>query len=71
MAGLPHDTPERLARTEAYLKEVPCSLYDLRILRIYPGSSLYDTMVSRGEVPEAWWLGEEPVPTTSPTRATG
>jgi radical SAM superfamily enzyme YgiQ (UPF0313 family) len=63
MVGLPHDTPQRLARTEAYLKEMPCSLFDLRILRIYPGSSLYDRMVSRGEVPEAWWLGNEPVPT--------
>ena len=38
MVGLPHDTPERLARTQRYLKKVPCSLYDLRILRIYPGS---------------------------------
>jgi radical SAM superfamily enzyme YgiQ (UPF0313 family) len=63
MVGLPHDMPEKLARTQACLKEVPCSLYDLRILRIYPGSSLYDQMVSRGEVPEAWWLGKEPVPT--------
>jgi radical SAM superfamily enzyme YgiQ (UPF0313 family) len=63
MVGLPHDTPERLARTQHYLEKVPCSLYDLRIMRIYPGSALYDQMVSSGEVTDAWWLGEEPVST--------
>jgi len=63
MLGLPHDTPERLARTQRYLETVPCSLYDLRIMRIYPGSALYDQMVSSGEVTDAWWLGPEPVST--------
>lgn len=63
MVGLPHDTPERLARTQRYLEKVPCSLYDLRILRIYPGSRLYDRMLSRGNVTDAWWLGNEPVST--------
>jgi radical SAM superfamily enzyme YgiQ (UPF0313 family) len=59
MVGLPHDTPERLARTQSYLKEVPCSLYDLRILRIYPGSQLYHGMLSRGRVNSTWWLEKE------------
>lgn len=63
MVGLPHDTPERLAHTQRYLEKVPCSLYDLRIMRIYPGSSLYEPMVSGGDVTDAWWLGEEPVST--------
>ena len=63
MVGLPHDTPERLARTQRYLEKVPCSLYDLRILRIYPGSPLYDRMRSRGDVTDTWWLGKEPVST--------
>ena len=63
MVGLPHDTPERLARTQRYLEKVPCSLYDLRILRIYPGSRLYDRMLSRGNVTDAWWLGNEFVST--------
>jgi radical SAM superfamily enzyme YgiQ (UPF0313 family) len=63
MVGLPHDTPERLAHTLRYLEQVPCSLYDLRILRIYPSTSLYDQMLSRGEVTEAWWLGKQSVPT--------
>jgi radical SAM superfamily enzyme YgiQ (UPF0313 family) len=63
MVGLPHDTPERLARTQRYLEEVPCSLYDLRILRMYPGSPLYDRMLSQGKVIDAWWLGKEPVST--------
>ncbi len=63
MVGLPHDTPERLAHTQRYLEKVPCSLYDLRILRIYPGSPLYDRMLSRGNVTDTWWLGKEPVPT--------
>jgi radical SAM superfamily enzyme YgiQ (UPF0313 family) len=63
MVGLPHDTPERLARSQRYLEKVSCSLYDLRILRIYPGSSLYDRMLSQGEVSDAWWLRNEPVPT--------
>lgn len=61
MVGLPHDTPGRLARTLEYLSRVPCSLFDFRILRIYPGSSLYQPMVARGEVAEAWWLAPEPV----------
>jgi len=63
MVGLPHDTPERLARTQRCLERVPCSLYDLRILRIYPGSPLYNQMVSEGTVSDAWWLGNEPVST--------
>lgn len=63
MVGLPHDTPERLARTLRSLEQVPCSLYDLRILRIYPSTPLYDQMLSRGNVTEAWWLGKESVPT--------
>ncbi|MCP4379196.1 MAG: hypothetical protein GY794_23870 [bacterium] len=38
-------------------------MYDLRILRIYPGSPLYDRMLSRGNVTDTWWLGKESVPT--------
>jgi radical SAM superfamily enzyme YgiQ (UPF0313 family) len=63
MIGLPHDTPARLERTLRYLEQVPCSLYDLRILRIYPSTSLYDQMLCRGSVTEDWWLGKESVPT--------
>jgi radical SAM superfamily enzyme YgiQ (UPF0313 family) len=63
MVGLPYDTPERLVRTQRYLEKVPCALYDLRVLRIYPGSPLYDSMLSSGNVTEAWWLGKEPVAT--------
>ena len=63
MVGLPHDTPENLVRTQGYLEKVPCALYDLRILRIYPGSPLYDKMLSSGNVADAWWLGKEPVTT--------
>jgi radical SAM superfamily enzyme YgiQ (UPF0313 family) len=63
LVGLPHDTPERLARAQHYLEQIPCSLYDLRILRIYPSTPLYDQMLSRGEVTEAWWLGKELVST--------
>jgi radical SAM superfamily enzyme YgiQ (UPF0313 family) len=63
MVGLPHDTPERLERTQRYLEEVPCALYDLRILRIYPGTPLYKRMLSRSEVTDAWWLAKEPVST--------
>jgi radical SAM superfamily enzyme YgiQ (UPF0313 family) len=59
MVGLPHDTPERLARARRYLEQIPCSLYDLRILRVYPSSPLYDQMLSTGAVTEAWWLGRE------------
>jgi radical SAM superfamily enzyme YgiQ (UPF0313 family) len=59
MVGLPHDTPERLARTLQYLKQIPCSLYDIRILRIYPSTSLYSQMLSSGDVTENWWLKKE------------
>ncbi len=63
MVGLPHDTPDRLACAQRFLEQVPCSLYDLRILRIYPGSPLYDRMLTQGAVTDAWWLGKDPVPT--------
>jgi len=59
MIGLPHDTPARLASTLERLKEIPCSLYDIRILRIYPSTSLYSQMLSTGEVTENWWLEKE------------
>jgi len=63
IVGFPHDTPERLARTQRFLQQIPCSLYDLRVLRIYPGSPLYARMLSQGDVTEDWWLGNEPVST--------
>ncbi len=59
MVGLPHDTPERLLHTLRYLKQIPCSIYDIRILRIYPGTSLYNQMLSSGDVTEEWWLKKE------------
>lgn len=59
MVGLPHDTPERLARTLQYLKQVPCSIYDMRILRIYPSTSLYSQMLISGHVTKDWWLEKE------------
>jgi radical SAM superfamily enzyme YgiQ (UPF0313 family) len=59
MVGLPHDTPERLAHTLEYLKHIPCSIYDIRILRIYPSTSLYTQMLSSGEVTKDWWLEKE------------
>ncbi|HUT77107.1 MAG TPA: radical SAM protein, partial [Polyangia bacterium] len=59
MVGLPHDTPERLALTLRHLKQVPCSLFDIRVLRIYPGSPLYGRMLRAGDVTENWWLERE------------
>ncbi len=59
MVGLPHDTPERLEHTLQYLKQIPCSVYDIRILRIYPSTSLYNQMLSSGDVTENWWLEKE------------
>ena len=59
MVGLPNDTPDRLLRTLQYLKKIPCSIYDIRILRIYPSTSLYKQMLSSGDVTEDWWLEKE------------
>ncbi|MCX6902240.1 MAG: hypothetical protein NTW03_01915, partial [Verrucomicrobia bacterium] len=59
MVGLPHDTPERLARALEYLKHIPCAFCDMRILRIYPGTPLYRQMLATGEVTEDWWLKTE------------
>jgi radical SAM superfamily enzyme YgiQ (UPF0313 family) len=59
MVGLPHDTPERLARTLQKLKQIPCSLFDIRILRIYPSTSLYGQMLPSGDVTKNWWLERE------------
>jgi len=56
MVGLPHDTPERLERTIPVLRKMGCSYYDLRVLRIYPSTSLYDEMLAAGDVTENWWL---------------
>ena len=59
MVGLPHDTPPALERTLEYLKQVPCSYYDLRVLRIYPTTPLYREMLATGDVTENWWLKAE------------
>ena len=59
MVGLPHDTPAKLAHTLEYLKHIPCSLYDIRILRIYPSTPLYSQTLATGDVTENWWLGNE------------
>ncbi len=59
MIGLPHDTAERLARTQDYLKDIPCALYDFRILRVYPSSPLYRQMLASGTVTANWWLQED------------
>jgi radical SAM superfamily enzyme YgiQ (UPF0313 family) len=56
MVGLPHDTLERLERTLHHLKQIPCSVFDIRILRIYPSTALYREMLSSGDVTEDWWL---------------
>ena len=56
MVGLPHDTPERLEHALQFLKRIPCSIYDVRILRIYPSTSLYREKVAAGEVTPEWWL---------------
>jgi radical SAM superfamily enzyme YgiQ (UPF0313 family) len=58
MLGLPHDTPERLARMRSYLEQIPCTLYDLRVLRLYPSTPLYRQALERGKVTPDWWLGE-------------
>ena len=59
MLGLPHDTPQRLAHTLQYLKQISCSTYDIRILRIYPSTSLYGQMLHSGDVTKDWWLEKE------------
>lgn len=56
MVGLPHDTPERLERALHDLAQIPCAVFDVRILRIYPSTALYDQMVSSGELTAEWWL---------------
>jgi radical SAM superfamily enzyme YgiQ (UPF0313 family) len=63
MVGLPHDTPERLTRTLQYLKQIHCSIYDIRILKIFPSTSLYTQMLSSGDVTKDWWLDKESVST--------
>lgn len=63
MIGLPHDTPERLTCTLQYLKQIPCSIYDIRILKIFPSTSLYAQMLSSGNVTKDWWLKKESVST--------
>ena len=58
IVGLPHDTPERLMSTVPQLREMGCTYYDFRILRIYPSTPLYSQMLSSGDVTENWWLKE-------------
>src|SRR5512137_187420 len=45
IVGLPHDTPSRIERTAATLREIPCTAFDVRILRVFPGSDMYDAML--------------------------
>ena len=59
MLGLPHDTPERLVHTRNDLRQIPCSLFDIRILRIYPSTPLYRQLLASGEVDANWWLETE------------
>jgi len=59
MVGLPHDTPERLAHTVPQLGQIACTLYDIRILRIYPSTPQYRELLSSGDVTENWWLKRE------------
>jgi radical SAM superfamily enzyme YgiQ (UPF0313 family) len=63
IVGLPHDSPERLARTKDYLASIPFLHCDFAILRVYPSTSLYAEMLPRGDVVESWWLGREPLVT--------
>ena len=65
IVGLPHDTPDRIARTQRFLAEIPCTLFDLRILRIYPGAPLYDGMLADGRVADTWWLADDPLETNA------
>lgn len=59
MLGLPHDSPDQLARTLEFLETIPCAYYDIRILRIYPTTPLYSRMQAAGQVIKDWWLGSE------------
>lgn len=59
MIGLPHDTPERLADTLLHLKQIPCSLFDIRVMRIYPSTPLYEQLAASGDVTKDWWLETE------------
>lgn len=60
MVGLPHDTPARLERTLERLHELPCAVVDVRILRIYPSTAMYERMLAAGEVTPDWWLRDDP-----------
>ncbi|MBW2509331.1 MAG: B12-binding domain-containing radical SAM protein [Deltaproteobacteria bacterium] len=59
MVGLPHDTPSRLEGALKQLREIACSFYDIRILRIYPSTPLYSQMLLSGDVTETWWLNRK------------
>jgi len=56
MVGLPHDTPAGLTRAARYLARIPCSAFDVRVMRVYPSTGLYRELLARGEVTENWWL---------------
>jgi radical SAM superfamily enzyme YgiQ (UPF0313 family) len=56
MVGMPHDTPERLTRSIPQIRRIGCSFYDVRILRIYPSTSMYTEMLASGDVTGEWWL---------------
>ena len=60
LLGLPHESPQALESTMEYLKHVPCAYFDMRILRIYPGTRLYRQMLATGDTTENWWLKTRP-----------
>ena len=57
--GLEHDTEKSLAESIDKFKKLPFSFYDVCILRVLPGSKLYDNMLKNKEVIKDWWLIED------------
>jgi radical SAM superfamily enzyme YgiQ (UPF0313 family) len=63
IVGLPHDTPQRLEGTIRHLRSIPFSGYDISILRVWPGTTLFDEMRDQGNVQDHWWLNDSGNPT--------
>ena len=62
IVGLDNDTPERIERAVPHLRSIPFSVYDICILRPFPGTGLYASMVGDGRTTPDWWLLPESCP---------
>lgn len=60
LLGLDTDTPETVRETMNMLKKSRFTLVDFSLLRAYPNTPIYDSLLRENRVRENWWLDDSP-----------